>query len=413
MLFPKSTAWVLIFLLLGVAKLSTAQSYSPLIYDASGSPYVGAYDLGFLHRGVYKLTDKLLPDSIGKAKSVSSIGYRVGKLVLLDGPIDDFISLIQHEVFGHGARYREFGSHNNTYELNLSFPYGSGGGSAMSNYAIGERPTSQQELAVCFGGVEANRLLANHLTNQSLLDDSLHYRQGLLLFAAQNDLFKYLLGTRYVASVADMPGNDMVAYIKEINGLYSSNSPYSTEKLYNQSLVSWINPMQLYSLVAVYYNYLIKGQKHTKIPMIKFGDIRYLPALNYSLTPFGSQYHFVNYLRYKQMLFSADFTLGDNTFNNFYGMSLKGFNLIDSRVWGVNMHLDVWNQPELELASHKRPSSKNSMGGAFKTDVTYRPFNQKSKLGLFTQAGYKTKGYTLGESLDEGFILRFGLSCRL
>lgn len=164
--------------------------------------------------------------------------------------------------------------------------------------------------------------------------------------------------------------------------------------------------------------------------MIKLGSVRYLPALNFSLTPFGSQYHLVNYFRYKQKLFLADFSLGDNTFANFYGMSLKGKNLIDHKIWGLNFGLDIWNQPELELTypdtrrflidiwnqpvvSPDGSSNPNKIGGAFKVDFTCSPFNLKSKLGLFVQTGYKTKGYTAGEQLNQGFIVRYGLSSRL
>ena len=75
------------------------------------------------------------------------------------------------------------------------------------------------------------------------------------------------------------------------------------------------------------------------------------------------------------MLFSADFQLGDNTFNTFYGLSMKGFNLVDNSILGLNAHLDAWSQPE--LANYTMPSSIKKMGGAFKVDLMLRPFNQK------------------------------------
>lgn len=70
------TSWLLYFLLLCTAKFSSAQSYSSLVFDSRGSQFMGAYDLNFLHHGIYTLEDKLLPDSIGNAKSIYSIGYR-------------------------------------------------------------------------------------------------------------------------------------------------------------------------------------------------------------------------------------------------------------------------------------------------------------------------------------------------
>ncbi len=181
-----------------------------------------------------------------------------------------------------------------------------------------------------------------------------------------------------------------------------------------QSLISLANPIQFYSAFTILYNYAVKGQKQLKrIPMIKFGTIRYLPAFNYSLTPFGSQYHFMNYFRYKRVLINGDFNWGDNTFNTFYGLSLKAFNLIDSKRFTFNFHLDVWDQPELELINNDDISRTNKMGGALKADLMFRPINAQHKLGLFMQTGYKTKGYVTGDALAEAFILRYGMSLRI
>jgi hypothetical protein len=104
--------------------------------------------------------------------------------------------------------------------------------------------------------------------------------------------------------------------------------------------------------------------------------------------------------------------LGDNTFNNFYGISIKGFNLIDKKRIGLNADFHLWNQPELELDSYIKPSRVSKTGAAFKVDLMLRPFNQQNKLGVFLQMGYKAKGYITGEDLDETFILRYGISAK-
>ncbi len=332
--------------------------------------------------------------------------------------MDGFIALSQHEVFGHGARFREFEYEKNSFNLNLYPPFGNGSG--FSQYGTLKKgyksPTTQEYMAINIGGVDGEMLLANNIASQTLLDDTLHYRQGLLYVITQNNLLLYLWHTRYTKPENILPGNDMINYMNGINYFYphTTDKTYDIKKLSNQSLISFANPLQIYSAFSILYTYGIKGQKPLKkIPMIKFGTLRYLPAFNYSLTPFGSQYHFINYIRYRSMLFSGDFNMGDNTFNKFFGLSIKGYNIVNKKRITFNLHLDVWNQPELELEKYSLEKLENKIGEAIKMDLMLRPLNRQNKLGLFVQTGYKTKGYLMGETLAESFILRYGISLHL
>jgi len=401
---------------------SHGQSYSQVIFDKQQSQYFGSDNLITIHHALYSFEDKYIRDTLFREnnflKKAAGIGYRMAKLLLLDAQVDGFIALAQHEVFGHGARFREFGFEKNSFNLNLYPPFGDGSGYAR--YGTLKKgwkyPTTQEYMAVNIGGVDGEMLLANNLSSQILLDDTLHYRQGLQYVIAQNNLLLYLWSTRFSKPENISAGNDMVNYMNAINYIYPhpTDKVYDVKKLSNQSLISFANPLQLYSAFSILYTYGIKGQKQIKkLPMIKFGNLRYLPALNYSLTPFGSQFHFINYIRYKRMLFSGDFNLGENTFNNFYGVSLQGFNIIDNKRITLNFHIDFWNQPELELDSYLMPAATHKTGEAFKVDLMLRPFKQPNKLGIFLQTGYKTKGYLTGESLAESFILRYGISLHL
>ena len=403
-----------------IVKDAEAQSYSSIIYDKNLSENVGANSLRTLHNALSAFQDQNIPDSLfvenNAGTKSAGIGYRLAKMIVLDQQISGLVSLLQHEVFGHGARFRELGYDGNSYNVNLSFPFGSGEGFAQrGNLTDGYSAPTLQEgvVAGAIGGVESNSVLGNHLSAQILLNDALHYREALLYLLTQNNLLGYLWITRNNPGKLGL-SNDMNNYIAGMNTLYPTGNRYDIDKLSNQSLISLINPLQYYSFASVLYQYLVMGQKQLKgIPMIKLGKVKYLPLLNYSLTPFGSQYHFMNYVRYKTMLFSADFKLGDNTFNNFYGLSLQGFNLVDTKKLAFNAHLDIWNQPELALEPNTTPGTENKIGGAIKADLIFRPFNQQNKLGLFLQMGYKTKGYTRGELLDKSFIIRYGISMRI
>lgn len=410
--------WFFISLFLTWFSRVQAQSYSQLIYDNEYSAQMGAGNLITLHHALYNFTDKHIRDTFVAEntflKKSAGVGYRLAKLFLLEHPIDQFISLAQHEVFGHGFRYREFEYENVFYNLKIGYPYGKGGGYSGS-WGARIPPTTQERNTLNIGGVEGNRLLADNITYQILLDDEIHYRQGSLFYIAQNNLLRYLWSSRN-GSRSLNGSNDMSNYINIVNTQYASGKAdgYNLTVLSNQSLISLINPMQLYAVYSMLYTYGIKGEKSLKrIPMIQFKNITYLPALNYSLTPFGSQYHFVNYVKYKTSLVSADFMHGDNMFNTFYGVSLKGFNLLNTQRVSLNLHIDIWNQPELELEKYSTLKKPNVTGEAVKLDIQFRPYVRPNKLGLFVQAGYKSKGFVMGEMLKETYILRCGVSMHL
>ncbi len=413
------TLFVTVLIFTSVLK---GQSYSQFIFDKKQSEYFGANNLSSFHHGLYLFEDKYLPDTLLKRnrcwKKSINIGYRLVKFYFVDAQMDGFIALLQHEVFGHGARFREFGYQKNSYNLNLYPPFGSGGGFAQrGSLANGSKPpTYQENIAVNFSGVESEMLLAKNLTTEILLNDSLHYRQGLLYLISQNNQLLYLWYSRLSSKERNKAGNDMMNYIAGVNYYYGKpgTKGYDINLLSNQSLISFGNPIQLYSAFAIVYDYLIKGRKGmNKIPMIPLGKVGYLPAFNYSLTPFGSQYHFTNYLRYKRMLFNCDVGLGNNTFNDFYHISASAYNLINNRWITMNCSADFWNQPKLELESYGLHTSSNSPGGSCKVGLIVRPFKLLYKAGLYVEAGYKSKGYLPGEDLAETFILRYGFSLHL
>ena len=411
---------ILLFPAMMFSLQTKGQSYSRLIFDQKQSEEFGAINLMTLHHALYGFEDRYLPDTLLKKnkcwKKSINIGYRLVKLYFLDAQIDGFIALMQHEVFGHGSRFREFGYQKNSFNLNLYPPFGSGGGFAQrGSLPTGSKPATYQEnISVNFSGVEAEMLLANHLTAEMLLNDTLHYRQGLLYLISQNNELLYLWYSRLSSKERNKAGNDIMGYITNVNYYYTKPGGYDINKLSNQSLISFANPIQLYSAIAIVYSYLIKGQKGMhKIPMIPLGKAGYLPAFNYSLTPFGSEFHFMNYLRYKRMLFNCDFGLGDNTFKDFYSISAGAYNVINNRWVTLNCFADFWNQPNLNLDTYTLPQADNRPGGACKVDVIFRPFKLPYRTGLFIETGYKSKGYMPGENLIESFILRYGFSLHL
>ena len=55
----------------------------------------------------------------------------------------------------------------------------------------------------------------------------------------------------------------------------------------------------------------------------------------------------------------------------------------------------------------------DGLGGKFMTEIDYSISNNNSFYGMTLHIGYKTYGYSLGERLSKGLIVRSGLSFKL
>jgi len=391
---------------------SNAQLSNNLIYDANKSQVFGSENLLITHKLIYGYFDKILPHKINsetnfKQKSLG-ISYRFAKLLLLDFQIDYLFALTQHEVYGHGSRMREFKFRNISYQLNLFPPYGRGGGLARGTPSF--YLSKSQSLAIDFSGNEGNLILSNNYEDRMVLSGDIHYRQALQFLISRNTPLLY-------SSVTHLFGVDGDIH-DYVNGINSGTNKYSEKKLFLQNLVVLLNPMQYYSAWAIGKSYLLDGKsKLSRIPMINFGNknsgsIKSLPSLNFNLTPFGSEFILNNYLKKKNRLLKMQFRLGDPTFHNFYGGSLKLYNLIDNSRIQVHVRADSWFQPEFELGGESAQLEEVSEGIGFLGDVSFTvtPFKNTKNLGFYGSIGYKTNGYVMGEQLKDGAIIRFGLS---
>jgi hypothetical protein len=400
-----------------------AQSYNSIVFDQHQSEVFGANNMISLHHALYTLQDKLIPDTLYKEnnwyKKTGGFFYRMSRLWLFDAQIDYLTALAQHEVFGHGSCFRQLGYGENSFHINLFFPYGDGSGFARTGtLKKGYKITPYEQLAVVYSGNEGNQVLANQLTANMLIDGSIHYRQATLFLISNNNLPAYIWRTRLKDPSSSFASDDISNYIFDINyichGYFGDKSLYNIKSLSEQCLISLLNPIQAYSAYTVLVKYGIQGKKKLKqIPMIPLGKVKYLPAFNFSLTPFGAQYHMVNYFKLKQRLLVADIAYGKPKYANFYGINLSAYQLLQKPWIDLNVFADIWYQPELELEEYILPVPEQKFGGSVSAAVYLNPLKAARKIGLYLQLGYKTKGYLQGETLDHSLILRYGLNMKI
>jgi|GEM_PF-3151542 len=411
---------VLLFILLfaGWNTLS-GQTYYTFSFDRHQSENFGAANLITLHKALYTFQDSYVPDSLFREnrayKKAGGFFYRMARFCLLDAQFDYLTMLTQHEVFGHGARYREMGYRENAFHLNLFFPYGDGSGYAKTgNLSSGYKTSVHEHIAMVFAGNEANQVLSNQLEARMLLDGDIHYRQASLFLISRNNLPAYIWHTRLFKKEGTFASDDIQSYIFGINNLWvNAGSPLriSINELSAECLMSLLNPMQLYSAYTVLVSYGIKGHKTMgALPMIPLGPVRYLPSFNYTLTPFGPQAHLMNYVKWDHRLFSADLAYGIGGLYRSYGIQLSAMRLLQKPWLEMDAQCDFWRQQALWLDDYNYPRTTPKAGGAATVSFYAHPLKNSRSIGLFLQAGYKTKGYMHGQDLDQTLILRYGLS---
>ncbi|MFQ6069072.1 MAG: hypothetical protein ACE5LC_00945 [Candidatus Aminicenantales bacterium] len=412
----KAAALLLVFLL-GSSALARAEIQYPLIYEACHSAVEGANNLLTLHRLIYGLEEKLLKPKFIEEKTLLKkalgISYRLSKTIFIDNVVDHMTFLVQHEFFGHGARYREFGYVNNRYELHLVYPYGDNKGWAFRGEQKQPRiVTDHENMVMKAGGSEANCILSNILLSKWLQRGSIHYREAILYLFAANDLNQYILFTKF--GLRNRAGNDVLNFLSLINAYegYAGESNYrlTLDDLGKHTLANFLNPFFYYALYTYLYTYLWSGENAWEFPLIKLRGMKYLPCFRMGLTPFGSELYFENFFLVSRQVFRLYFRYGIPTFHTFWGAGVNALSITLSDNLSLQGELDVWYQPQLLLGGDSVVVKKTGFGAALLGTVHFRPIKSKFPLHLFTQVGYKSKGFLPGEKLSAGLIIRAGLS---
>ena len=219
-------------------QISKAQSNYNLIYDNHFSSGVGAENLLTIHKAFYSFEDKYLTPEIfnGDKKSGKylNIIYRASKNII-DYPTQVFLKLVQHEVFGHGARFSELGYDGISYNLNLTPPFGSGTGYTSSWTSPKHTTSIDENLSIDVAGVEACTILSDALRTKWVMDDSTNYNDFFLYFRAHHNITEYINKTFYYNKTGDID-----VYINwDINWKYHFKNQYSINDLEKYSFINF------------------------------------------------------------------------------------------------------------------------------------------------------------------------------
>lgn len=388
-----------------------------ILWDKNASSISNAENLITIHKALSILQDDHIKNSHWiennwKRKSLG-IAYRLSKTILLDFQIDYLVFLTQHEFFGHGYRYRQFDLENNSYFVRPFFPYADGKGFAYFGTPSYDREFGIDELTLMsIGGIEANNILASRLKDKWLLSGQIKYRESLLYFINFHGATSYIFNTKLFPNIEDPSSNDVFSYLNNINfkaGIQDEKSYLITlDQLTIQSSINLINTYQLFAAYTYLKKYLIDGEDTFDLPMFNMREIKWLPAIQYNLSPFGGSFILTNTFLKDDILFELSSNYGKNKANTFGGGGIAIKDKINDS-FTLKVKVNFWTQPELILGGQSLKTVTQRTGLGIVSEVDYKPkFSGSTR--IHTEFGYKSTGYWEGEKLDKGIILRMGLS---
>ena len=420
-----------LIVLLNSSDLGAQERESPhvIVFDQYMSPAAGAQGLLTVQHLLASAEDRWLPKKIGDERSRPKLAlgilYRSTKFMALDVPQDHLLMVAAHEVFGHGARFRELGNGRIRYGFDAPIPYGSGNASTRFD---GEFPVSPLGLLnVSASGIEAQHALADAITERAVARGRIHYREAWLYFESRITGMTYIL----TASPHSAAGHDVADYLDTFQEACTRPCAAPTRKYVQQrALIALADPLLYYAVYGFAASYIGAGNTTGPMPLIPIGGgIRMLPSLGFSLAPYGTESVVRSTFRVgvreegrgKRVpgvtlpgvtLTGVTLRVGNTGASTTWGVGVRAADVLRLRGLRVDAAVDFWRQPE--LLADKTSDPLHTGAGITGSVVVPLPRRLRSPWtdGIFVAAGYKSQGYIPGEQLSGGGFLRAGLVVR-
>jgi len=313
---------------------------------------------------------------------------------------------MNHE-FGHGYRMIEAGGIIKKIVYNMPPPFTNEFSYINLNWPANF--TKQQELMINLGGSEINLVFSDIMRKNILLEERLKYNYSFAYLYSSNDMPGY---TAFVTS----PAGDPARYRQNLNTLYGFGREVLTrDKIKNYSyLALFTDPMNFYALKSIFYDYLVKGEHSSNVEMINFNSrLKYLPRFRFEYTPYGPELVYQNYFKFGSTLAQLSYSHSDSELPDSWRLTANVWNVKIMDNLSFNFSGQIWNQPGVEFYKNDKLINVEGLGGKFITTINYDMIKNKHFYGLTFQIGYKTSGYSIGERLYEGMIIRGGMSFQL
>jgi hypothetical protein len=379
-----------------IAPHSSAYEYS-VLFDKDMSPYAGSSINQSLFNVYKELDDYYLPSSEDKLGFLWGTA-RFGKFILED-LFASYLTVYQHEVFGHGYRAREFDFKHVSYKVNIASGY-----TAYSLFDFNKLHTNQKA-ALSSGGMEANTILSQQIRSNWFLDQKLDHRDAIFYLKNQMTALNYVYSTAG-KKWDTFDGNDVRSYINHVNTWYgATGGPLNLGKLRGQVLWNLLD-LPLYNSYYALWQYVVCGDQNVDLFMFDVKGYKYLPSGNLLFAPWGTEFQIQNnIITPKNQFITANVRYGSNSFINSFGIDLAIKPILSYKNFEFGNRLFLWRQPHM-IISPSAQGANNRFGIADYVSIDYK---WTKNISVISEIGYKTAGFILGDPLANSYIVRLGL----
>ena len=400
-------------MLAGCAVPAAAQETSAVLFDRQMSVGAGASVTAAVGEMVARAEEAFLPARLfverGVARRTANIAYRFSKLVFFDLPQEQWLTVANHEVMGHGARLRERFDGAIRYTIDAPAPYGLGGGATF--FSFDRHPTSAELLAVSTAGMEADAVAARVVADRAFTDGRLPWRTAIRYLNFELDTLYYVSGTGDVLE-AESSGHDVAAFLRTYAEVAAAaGAPALTPRtLRREVLASLANPMIGIAAYAI-GRYVWTGAADAAVPAFSIGGVRYLPLVRYQLTPFGTEWAVTNHLSGRRWPSRIEVRFGRAPGVRPWGIGVERRSVATVRSWRIDVGADVWRQPD--VAQRVEPLSRRLETGMLLRSRAERPllpvWFSAERATAILDVGVKSAGFVPGQPLGAGLVLRIGI----
>jgi hypothetical protein len=383
---------------------AAGQTLAAAVADPDMTPAAGSAVIDLVATLVGRAQDSVLPprlfDEDTALRRSAGIAYRFTKLFALDVPEEDWLRVANHEVFGHGARLRERFDGHIGYTIGVPPPYGGGGGS--TSFEFDREPTVEEVLAITVGGMEANTVGASRVALRAIRQGEATYRDMLRYLLGRLDAVGYILGTD---DDLEEEGHDVSEFIRTLRE--ATDSDLTAADLRRRAIVGLADPMLGYAVYGLVVTYLWRGDSKLTVPAFHVGGIRYLPALRFQLTPFGTEWVIDNTFVRAARATHVAVRIGEAPGARSFGVSVHRDAVWTWRRAQIDADVYAWHQPRvLDDGGVERSTGVAALATAsVPVDVKWLRW-----ASVVLQGGYKTRGFIEGEPLGAGVVVRAGLA---
>lgn len=396
--------------------LAAQQPASEALVDRHLTVGAGATISATIGASVARAEDAVVPHRLfaerGTLPRTANIAYRLLKHAFFDAPQEQLLLVVDHELFGHGARLRERFDGPIGYRIHAPVPYGPG--SATTSFVFDRPPTPYERLAVSAGGMEATGAVAAIIAERAFVDRRMQSRDALRYLAFELDTLSYIVSTD---DEGEEPGHDVADFLATYNDVAAAAAAprLTVRRLRREALVSLANPMLAYAAFGI-GRYWWSGATDVAVPALSIGGVRYLPLVRYRLAPYGTEWAVVNALGGRVRPTEVDLRVGRSPLATPWGIGVRQRGAAKWREWTMDVAVDVWRQPPIAGRAAGVVTVDPRVGGRVRgranhplVPVWFSPH----RATLILEIGAKSAGYVPGEPLRGGIVARAGVGLPL